>query len=237
MQKNTPLIAAAIVLSAGTAGYWLYSQNDSSSQALTQQEQHLPADQYNQSPDATGAQMGDKEIAELNQLIDSFNDELAQTVDDEPLQDSEPLAITLWAPTDNLPSDGMLTLPEEVTDRTAINLDADELDVVATGDSVSFTLPGNHHYDAVIEKTTYNGNGDKTLTGYLAGTQSPDGGTYPVIITQGESTSFATITSPYGSYSMETINGQGWIYKNPPRSMLETAETDAIVPQESDHQH
>lgn len=234
MQKKTSITVAALALLTGTAGYWLYSSKGPSSQALVQQKQQLSVNQDNHPSDTTATLVGSKEIAELHQVLDNFNNELARAIDDESLQDPEPLLIELWTPMDNPPSDGMLALPEAITDRTAINLDVDALDMVTIGDSVSFSLPGNYHYDAVIDKTTYNGNGDKTLVGYLADTQDQDSRTYPIIITLGDGSSFATIVSPYGNYSMETINGQGWIYKNPPRSTLEAAETDAIVPRATD---
>lgn len=235
MQKTIPIITAAIILSAGTTCYWLYNQEHPTEKILVNKEKQRPADSYHQLPNHHLAKPDNSKVDELNQLIDSFN-ELAQTMD-APLQDTQPLAVTLWTPTDQPYPEDFLSLPEEVSDKTPINLDPKELDVIATGDSISFSLPGNYQFDAVVKKTTYSRNGDKTLIGHLDGATSPDGDAYPVILTLGSNTTFATILTPYGSYSMETINGQGWIYKNPPRSILETAETDVVIPDDSALQH
>jgi hypothetical protein len=64
---------------------------------------------------------------------------------------------------------------------------------------------------ADVQSTTTNPNGDYTWSGHLQG----HGTDYPVVMTYGEHSIFATITTPEGSYTMESIDGLGWLYKNP----------------------
>ena len=54
-------------------------------------------------------------------------------------------------------------------------------------------------------------NGDYSWSGHVAGY----GNDYPVIMTYGSQSAFAMITTPQGSYSMESVGGVGWLYKNP----------------------
>jgi hypothetical protein len=62
-----------------------------------------------------------------------------------------------------------------------------------------------------VQSVSTSPNGDKTWRGHVQG----EGTDYPVIMTYGEHTVFAMITTPEGSYSMESVDGVGWLYKNP----------------------
>ena len=44
-------------------------------------------------------------------------------------------------------------------------------------------------------------------------------------MTYGERSIFATITTPDGSYTMESLDGLGWLYKNP--AEVELFNTDS----------
>jgi len=98
----------------------------------------------------------------------------------------------------------------------------------APGDKVQMPLPDGDTVSVLVAEQRVSSNGDLSWSGYLEG-HADD---YPVVVTVGSNSSFATITSPNGSYSMESVNGTGWVYKNP--SVPELAEPDArdyLVPQ------
>ncbi|MES2673452.1 MAG: hypothetical protein V4660_04400 [Pseudomonadota bacterium] len=85
------------------------------------------------------------------------------------------------------------------------------------------TLPMLYGKKVVVEVQSIatSPNGDQTWSGHLQG----QGTDYPVIVTYGEHAVFATITTPEGSYTMESVDGLGWLYKNP--SEFELSDTNA----------
>ena len=78
---------------------------------------------------------------------------------------------------------------------------------------------GGEEYVVQVEKVTTFQNGSMSWQGHLDGY----GDQYPVVLTKGKATTFATITTPEGSFTMESVNGAGWIYKNP--EINETSDT------------
>ncbi|HWV14301.1 MAG TPA: hypothetical protein VN030_02635 [Cellvibrio sp.] len=70
-----------------------------------------------------------------------------------------------------------------------------------------------------VESMQSNPNGDKTWTGHVDGF----GTDYPIIMTYGTTMVFATITTPEGSYTLESKDGSGWLYKNPSEFELSDA--------------
>jgi hypothetical protein len=80
-----------------------------------------------------------------------------------------------------------------------------------TGEQLSLPLPQADAVTVTIESSESHANGDYTWRGHLQGY----GNDYPVVTTYGKHSTFSTITTPQGSYTLEVINNQGWIYKNP----------------------
>ena len=89
----------------------------------------------------------------------------------------------------------------------------------SAGEQVSLALPGNLDVLVNVESGVTNPNGDYTWRGHVQG----HGTDYPVVMTYGGASVFATITTPEGSYTMESINGSGWVYKNPSEFELSNA--------------
>ena len=79
------------------------------------------------------------------------------------------------------------------------------------GEELALPLPQAEVVNVKIESSESHANGDYTWRGHLIGY----GNDYPVVTTYGKHSSFSTITTPQGSYTLEVVNGQGWIYKNP----------------------
>lgn len=91
---------------------------------------------------------------------------------------------------------------------------------VAAGDTVAFALPEGVNVEVTVVGSKENNMGGHSWQGYLKGHNDD----YPVIYTQGATSSFATITTENGSYTMEAVNGLGWIYKNPSMIALNTSD-------------
>ena len=116
-----------------------------------------------------------------------------------------------WEFVDFDPSTGKLTLDERVTVKQPITFHPESVEQVTVGTQVQFSLPEGDHFSATVEKVKISNNGNRSWSGHLDGF----GKSYPVVFTSGNNSGFATITTPNGSYSIESINGSGWIYKNP----------------------
>ncbi len=91
---------------------------------------------------------------------------------------------------------------------------------VAAGDTVAFSLPEGLNVEVTVVSIKENSMGGYSWKGYLKGHNDD----YPVIYTQGATSSFAAITTENGSYTMEAVNGLGWIYKNPSMIALRTRD-------------
>lgn len=87
---------------------------------------------------------------------------------------------------------------------------------VSVGDNLVIPLPEGLSVEVSVVKSSENSMGGYTWQGYLKGHNDD----YPVIFTEGATSSFATITTPTGSYTMESVNGLGWIYQNPSMDSL-----------------
>ncbi|MGM8228536.1 hypothetical protein ACSV5M_18290 [Cellvibrio sp. ARAG 10.3] len=101
-------------------------------------------------------------------------------------------------------------LPERIVVYEPVSLDM-ELPYPLPGDTIALPLPEAESAYATVATHHISPNGDYSWRGHLDG----HGDDYPVVMTYGHRSVFATITTPQGSYTLESINGSGWIYKNP----------------------
>jgi len=76
-----------------------------------------------------------------------------------------------------------------------------------------------------VQELKSNPNGDQSWTGHLQGYDND----YPIIVTYGEHAVFAMITTPKGSYTMESTDGAGWLYKNPSEVELSDTKTQDFL--------
>lgn len=131
---------------------------------------------------------------------------------------------------DNAPS---IPLPEGIVDYEPVAVDMESPAYPQPGQRVSLGLPGDEVVNATVKTANENPNGDYSWRGYLDGY----GTDYPVIMTYGANSVFATITTPKGSYTLESINGSGWVYKNPAEFELsDPGKGDYLRPHQS-HGH
>ena len=101
-----------------------------------------------------------------------------------------------------------------------LNDDVREYEVVNTepvphypdaGEQIQLTLLNGEQIVVNVKSSKVTRNGDYSWSGHLDGY----GDDYPVVMTYGKTSTFAMITTPQGSYSMESVDGVGWLYKNP----------------------
>jgi hypothetical protein len=131
---------------------------------------------------------------------------------------------------DNPPS---IPLPEGIVDYEPVAVDMDSPAFPQPGQQVSLGLPGDESVNATVKTSNENPNGDYSWRGYLDGY----GTDYPVVMTYGANSVFATITTPKGSYTLESLNGSGWVYKNPAEFELsDPGKSDYLEPDQP-HEH
>ncbi len=159
--------------------------------------------------------------AEVNAML---SQPLASTTN-EPTRATEN-AITPWRTPDAYDPAPGFQLSPEVSEFEAIRFDSSSA-LVGIGERVEFLLPGGERVQAVVEQVQLHQNGDESWTGHLQG----HGDQYPVAVTTGANSAFATITTPNGSYSMEAVRGAGWVYKNPSETELANpGHIDQVIP-------
>lgn len=104
-----------------------------------------------------------------------------------------------------------IPLPEGVSVYEPVSVDMENPKYPEPGEQLSVAMPGGEQLRVNIETGVTNPNGDYTWRGHLDG----HGDEYPVVMTYGGNSVFATVTTPKGSYTLISVNGSGWIYKNP----------------------
>ncbi len=169
---------------------------------------------------------GDKLLGSTDKLIATIN---ATPLEPEPAPQKvpNPTDRPLWqtasrnAPTPSIP------LSERVVSYESVQLEQHLASMPVAGQEVSLPLLKGDLAKVQVETGSLHDNGDYSWRGHLKG----HGSDYPVVMTYGENSAYATITTPEGSYSLESINGLGWLYKNPAEPELSAAgATDNLEP-------
>jgi len=92
-------------------------------------------------------------------------------------------------------------------DVRALKIDKQQLADLSMGDTVKLSIPQNgQDYELSIKEVRRHVNGDKSLKGYLINNPG-----YTVVMTEGRTSTFATINTPDGSFLLEASGDQGWI--------------------------
>lgn len=132
----------------------------------------------------------------------------------------EKKAKEIWKAADKNTKSSIIPLAELIKEYQAIELDQNPDSYPTIGDQVRLPLLNGESVTAEVEDVTLNPNGDYTWTGHIVGA----GNDHMVVFTYGENSTFASISTADGSYSLETVGGSGWLYKN--LSMAQMAATN-----------
>lgn len=136
---------------------------------------------------------------------------------------AEHAATSLWQTAGNKSGTPAIPLSEKITDYQIVEIETNPATYPLIGQQITLPLLKGNKVSAKVESIQVHPNGDYSLRGHINGY----GNDYPITMTYGEQQVFATITTPEGSYSMEALNGLGWLYKNP-------AEPELITPGNND---
>lgn len=151
------------------------------------------------------------ELVRAQQVLNPVAATSAQGI--QPAEVDEPVAVVpdAWRVMDAAAAAPPMPLPESVSVYEPVSVDMENPAYPEAGQQTSVTLPGGERLQVNIETSATNPNGDYTWRGHVDG----HGDEYPVVMTYGGNSVFATVTTPNGSYTLESVNGSGWIYKNP----------------------
>lgn len=138
---------------------------------------------------------------------------------------SSPKKDELWAAAGAETPAPSIPLSEKITAYEAIQVNPRPDAYPTTGDQVVLPMLGGQKITVNVESMTTHPNGDYSWSGHIQGY----GDDYPVSMTYGERATFATITTPQGAYSMESVNGSGWLYKNPAMVELSAPGTKDFI--------
>ncbi|WP_052417080.1 hypothetical protein [Cellvibrio mixtus] len=192
--------AWAIVLVLVVVAWFLVNQND----PVVEQPMALPQDHA-----LTILNTGSDKLRKAEEVLAEANKTIAGQTAESGAAETPPMAITAWRIA-NADSTAM-PVPNGVSIYEPVSVDMDSPVYPSPGEQVSLPLPGGETVNATVKSSNENPNGDYSWRGYLDG----HGADYPVVMTYGGNSVFATVTTPQGSYTLESINGSGWVYKNP----------------------
>ena len=97
---------------------------------------------------------------------------------------------------------------EGVSPLIAVEIPKGTVSKLNIGDKILLPYMGTGEYEATITEKTTHKNGSVSVTGNL----DDSGNQYSVVLTEGKNMSFGTVTTPNGSFEIETKNGQGYVY-------------------------
>jgi len=115
-----------------------------------------------------------------------------------------------------------------VKEKLTVDMNGVDLGTTTPGERMNFTMPDGSNVVARVENTWTESNGDKAWSGHVEDAAGPD---YRILVTQGSAATFASINTSKGTYTLESINGRGVVYKNPEMGdVAPHGTTDYLVP-------
>ncbi|MCY3000983.1 MAG: hypothetical protein NTV21_04190 [Planctomycetota bacterium] len=149
-----------------------------------------------------------------------------------PTQENKPLeplapAIALWRTLEGEPPPFPGAVEGFVTEKKRVRIDREALSAVEVGARIVFELPDGTRHVALVERLVAHDNGDRTWSGHLAGS----GLDHPVVYTQGEPWTFATLVTPQGLYALEAEGEDGVLFKDGREAMQRDHEGCALLPE------
>ena len=208
MKSNKKSLIIFFIIVIGIVYFYLAYEKKSTTQHMPAEQKILAEKSYNTLKSAST----DKKNTPLAIKQDAINPSAEKT-------SYKPL----WQinDTDALP---VFPLPEGVVIYEPVSLNMDD-PYPLPGDKLAIPLPEAENAQVTVTTHHISPNGDYSWRGNLDGY----GDDYPIVVTYGHRSIFATITTPQGSYALESINGSGWIYKNPATTELSKPGTEDFM--------
>lgn len=116
-----------------------------------------------------------------------------------------------WQPAAKDAGEPAIPLSDRISVYQRVQVTAHPTGLPIAGEQVTLPMFNGKNLVADVQTAVVSPNGDYTWRGHLA----DHGDDYPVVMTYGEHSTFATITTPDGAYTLESVDGLGWLYKNP----------------------
>ena len=115
-----------------------------------------------------------------------------------------------------------------------IQIEPNSISKLNVGDTIKLPSLGQIEYEAKITKKITHKNGSTSVTGNLVGDQNAK---FSVVLTEGKTSSYASITTPEGAYEIETINGIGYVYsvQDIENKYIDPTKDDFLLPPGSVH--
>lgn len=220
MLGSHKFITAGYFLVAGAGAYLAYQQSDftlppsAATAEVTSsiRAQHAEAAHDTMANDLPPAlRLNQTLLAAQNALANSdalLDDMELSTLDT--LDHNEAAHTTSWHTEKNQSRTPTFMLHDDVREYEVVSMDTTP-SLPGEGEQVVVPLLNGTSVVVNVISSKVTRNGDYSWSGHVAGY----GNDYPVIMTYGSKSAFAMITTPQGSYSMESIDGVGWLYKNP----------------------
>ena len=164
----------------------------------------------------------EKLMNESNAAIAAAESALAEAEKSEAVEVSDTQPLPAWAISSSDEIKPITKLHEKVKLFSAVKVDAHPNTLPSEGEQIVLPLLNGKSVKVNVESTQTSDTGDYVWSGHLEGHESD----YPIVMTYGANTTFATITTPEGMYTMESVNGVGWLYKNP--SEFELSKPGAV---------
>lgn len=127
-----------------------------------------------------------------------------------------------------------LPLKKGVTPIIGVEIAKNSITQLKVGDTIALPYMGSGEYEAKIESKTTHANGSVSVSGNLL----DSGNQYSVVLTEGKNSAFGTVTTPNGSFEIETKDGQGYVYSTDEidQAWIDHSKGDTLHP-EHDHEH
>lgn len=121
-----------------------------------------------------------------------------------------------------------------ITPVIAVDIPQNSIATLNIGDTVSLPYMGSAQFDAKIASKKTHANGSVTVTGNLV-----DNKEFSVVLTEGKNMSFGTVTTPNGSFEIETKDGQGYVYATDDidQEWIDYGQSDTLNPEENHNNH
>jgi hypothetical protein len=208
MKKILLIVAIALV---AVVGYQLLSSSKKSEQPLASNTEEINIEKLE----------AELPLLEVDNFLELTDDNLSIEDIDKALKEEENLTVPeevepeMVAETKDLMVELSMEEVEEnfpskegINPVIAIELPKNSISNLNVGDTVALPYMGNGEFEAQITKKTEHKNGSVTVSGNLLDT----GNQYSVVLTEGKNMSFGTVTTPNGSFEIETKDGQGYVY-------------------------